>query len=301
MKKFWLYILIISGLGLSAQPSFEAVVDTQQIKIGEPILLTLKAKIPSNTTFQWPVFEDLKGFDILSIENLDSLVKEDLLYLSQEIKLTSFDSGDVFIAPFSLEYNGGDTLQSDSLPILVYYPNVKADQALYDIKAPREIPFNYWILAYWIIGGIIVLALIYYLTKYLRKKPVAQTEKNIEPKIPPGEWALQKLDELEAAKLWEEGKTKRYYSELVDILRVYLERKFALKAMESTADELIAKMKPLVGDEDLFRSIKQSLQLSALVKYARHRSLAQENTQALEAIRNFIKLKEAPKIEDADV
>ena len=300
MKNLWLFILITAGISLSAQSSFEAVVDTQQIKIGEPIILKLKAKLPSEATYQWPIVEELQGFEILSQGKIDSFFQEDQVILSQELRLTSFDSGDVFVAPLHLKVNG-DSLHTDSIPILVYYPNVKEGQELFDIKAPREIPFNYWILVYWAIGGIIALTLIYYLAKYLRKKPVAKSEKNIEPKIPPGEWALQKLDELEAAKLWEAGKTKRYYSELVDILRVYLERKFALKAMESTADELILKMKPLVGDEDLFRSIKQSLQLSALVKYARHRSLAQENTQALEAIRNFIKLKEAPKIEDADV
>lgn len=300
MKNLWLYILLTTGISLSAQPNFKAVVDTQQIKIGEPITLKLMAEIPIEATYQWPLLEEFKGFEILSIGKIDSLLQNEQIILSQELRLTSFDSGDVFVSPLHLKLNG-DSLHTDSIPILVYYPNIKEGQELFDIKSPREIPFNYWLLVYWAIGGIIVLILLYYLMKYIRKKPGIKDEKAIETKIPPGEWALKKLDELEAAKLWEEGNTKGYYSELVDILRIYLERKFALKAMESTADELIIKIKPLLEDEDLFRSIKQSLQISALVKYARHRSLAQENTLALEAIRNFIKLKEAPKIEDADV
>ena len=121
-----------------------------------------------------------------------------------------------------------------------------------------------------------------------------------EIQIPPIEWALEELNKLEAKGLWQNGKAKAYFSELDEILKIFLERKFGLKALESTAEELIVKIKPLCKEERHFNNLKNSLRLSAMVKFARQQSLPEENVQALDAVRDFVNSQEAPKLE-ADV
>lgn len=301
MKRAFLYITMVWALNLSGQGFFKAIPDTQQIKIGEPILLQLIAEMPENSSFIWPELGQQEGIDIISSQGIDSLIKGDVIQVQQELKITSFDSGDVFILPLELVINQKDTLRTDSIPLLVYYPDIKEGQALYDIKSNREIPFNYWLLVYWALAAVTVAALAYWIWKKWPRKSQAKPIETVESRLPPGEWALLELDQLEQKKLWQNDKTKEYYSELIDILRVYLERKFALKAMESTADELVLKIKNLVDEGDLYRDLKQSLQISALVKYARHRSLAEENEKALEAIRSFVMHKESLNQSEEDV
>lgn len=301
MKKLVLYIALFCSLGLAAQPSFTAVADTQQIKLGEPVVLSLHALVPQDSAFSWPELPDGNGIDIISRGSIDTLKEGKYLSIRQEIRLTSFDSGDVAIPALSLSVEGFATIENPAIPLLVYYPDIKEGQELNDIKGPKEIPFDYWILTYWILGALALAGLLYFLWKTAQNRPQKEPKKAAVYKIPPGEWALAELDKLEAAGLWQAGKTKAYYSELVDILRLYLERKFALKAMESTAEELILKIRPLIDSKDLFEKLKSSLQISALVKYAKHHSLPEENVQALAAVRQFVISKEAPKTEERDV
>ncbi len=296
MKKLLVLILSLAAYLSYAQPSFEAVVDTQQIKIGEVILLQLKAQIAEDAVFIWPELPGEGGIEIIETKKLDTLkIENGLIHLQQELRLTSFDSGASYIPALNLKVNDIE-LRTDSVPLLVFFPEVKEDQDIFDIKGPREIPFDYWRLLY--IGlALLGLALVVLYIIRLYKQPTAVKEVLTQKNIPPGEWALEELQKLEDAQLWQSGKLKAYYSELVDILRIYLERKFAIKAMESTADELIQKLKPLVESDIIFRALKSSLQTSALVKYARHKSTEIENRQAIEAVRDFIKSAETPKAE----
>lgn len=288
-------LLVLLGMSASAQSFFKARVDTQQIKLGEPIQLTVEAEIPAGSDFEWPETFERPGLTFIERGGVDTLEKGGILRLKQSMRLTSFDSGEVSIPSYSLLLENGESLETEAIPILVYFPDVKKDQELNDIKGPREIPFNYWILLYWLAGGLALAGLLYWLWKQAQGRKRPELEISPEAQIPAGEWAMAALQELEDKELWQAGKTKAYYSELIDILRIYVERKFGLKAMESTADELIVKLKPLVEADSLFQALKIALQNSALVKYAKHHSLPAENTQALEAVRSFILSKESPK------
>lgn len=292
-----LIAMLVLGRTAGAQSFFQTRVDTQQIKLGEPIKLSVEAELPVGNAFEWPETFERPGLTFIERGPIDTSEKDGLWHLKQEMRLTSFDSGDVMIPSYALILENGDSLKSAAIPLLVYFPDLKEGQELHDIKGPRDIPFNYWILLYWISGGLALAGLLYWL--WLKAQGRKQNEK-VMPKavqIPAGEWALAELDKLEAQELWQAGKLKAYYSELIDILRIYVERKFGLKAMESTADELIVKLKPLVKEETLFQSLKIALQNSALVKYAKHHSLPVENEQALNTIRAFVASKEAPKTE----
>ncbi|WP_421751676.1 hypothetical protein [Croceimicrobium sp.] len=294
------FILLLSSSAF-AQLSFEAKVDTNQIKLGEPIQLELSAKVPKAAEYTWPLLESgQNGIEIIESGKLDSLIKGDWIQLHQRFTLTSFDSGEVEIPALELSVEDEEVQRSSPIAILVYFPEIKEEQDYFDIKAPREIPFNYWLLAYWGLGAAGLAALIYYLWKFWQKRKNRGEKQVEEIQIPPIEWALEELNKLEAKGLWQDGKAKAYFSELDEILKIFLERKFGLKALESTAEELIVKIKPLCKEERHFNNLKNSLRLSAMVKFARQQSLPEENVQALDAVRDFVNSQEAPKLE-ADV
>lgn len=298
-KALSIVLLMLSFVGL-AQSNFEARLDTQQIKLGEPIQLDLYAQIPANQTYTWPQLNKISSITIISEGKIDSSFEGELLKLHQRISFTSFDSGAVYLPSLNLSTENGEVLASDSIPILVYFPDIKAEQDYYDIKGPREIPFDYLIALYWTLAVLALAALLYFLWyKFIRNRK-SESLKPTAPPIPPVDWALQALNDLEAKALWQESKFKLYYSELVDILRHFLEKQYGLKTMELTADELSAKLLNYVRDPELYKALKQSIQLSALVKFAKEKPLPEENIRALNTIREFVNLHQVSKT-DTDV
>src|SRR3546814_10686818 len=106
-----------------------------------------------------------------------------------------------------------------------------------------------------------------------RKKAPAPPPAETLPDIPPHELALGKLQALRDRKLWQQGAVKPYHSELSDILRDFLERRYRIPAMEQTTDDIFAALAATDMPEGQKARLRQVLPLAALVKFARHQPL----------------------------
>lgn len=289
MRKVFLLFLFVFGVGLQAQNEFRVSLDTNQIKIGESIEASIYASIPLNSNYQWPILEDsLSAITLIQSSSIDSTIKEDQLILRQSLSFTSFDSNEVFFPSLEIKFDE-QSLSSDSISIKVFFPEIKEDQDYFDIKAPRTIAFDYWLLLWYSLAALGLGLLIYLIVRYWPKKQKKEAEIPIEldPRSP-SQWALDQLRDLERKELWQQDEIKQYYSELIDILRHFLERQYGIKAMESTAEELIEKLENRVTSAALMTELRKSLRLSTLVKYARERGMASEHEQALNSIREFV-------------
>ena len=60
--------------------------------------------------------------------------------------------------------------------------------------------------------------------------------------MPPFEEALQKLQELDNKLLWQNNEIKKYYSELTEIIRVFIEKELEITALEITTQELVLSL-----------------------------------------------------------
>ncbi|MEM6864774.1 MAG: hypothetical protein AAF575_06315, partial [Bacteroidota bacterium] len=142
-----------------------------------------------------------------------------------------------------------------------------------------------WIvLALLIIGG-----LVYWF--FLRKKPLTEEEK--EALLPPYDRAMLELKRLEKSRYLIQDEYKKYYSELTDIVRSYLEEDVQVTALESTTDELITKLELLKDSGELqlgegtIKQFQKILQTADLVKFARSKpstSVAEQDRKLVEEI-----------------
>lgn len=109
------------------------------------------------------------------------------------------------------------------------------------------------------------------------------------PKIPPHLVALQALHDLERDALLEKGEAERFFIRLTDILRVYLEEQFTLRAPELTTEEFCyhctQSAQLTVEQKGMLQTV---LQQADLIKFAQARASADEGQQALEASRRFV-------------
>lgn len=304
MNKLW---ISIAGVLLWAMPqlqaqqegvdwSFRAVADTQQIAIGQQLRYQWQAQGPPDSSLALPHLPDAgEGWELLSRSAVDTQKGKGQWALRQEFRLTSFDSGRVALPPLVF-FTGKDSLRSDSLILEVNIPEVKADQDYYDLKDILQVKRPWWFWPAWIAAGLLVLALIIWLILYLRNKGSARGSAPA-PSIPPHLEAQKSLEQLAREELWQKGEIKAYYSQLVDILRRYLERRYGIKAMESTAGEVADKIRPLNITEELSQELRQMLEQSSLVKYARWNPRDTENERAWQLVRDFVGETAAPTTE----
>ena len=206
---------------------------------------------------------------------IDTTKKDSKYNFIKKYALTQFDSG-VYTIPRQKVIIGDKTFFTDSLKVQVN--NIVVDttkQGLYDIKPIIEVEksaSNFWrnLLIVLLILAIIS-ALIYWFV--WRKKPL--TEEEEIALLPPYDRAKMALKKLDESRYLQKEEIKEYYSELTFIIRKYLDEKVYDRALESTTDELIQRLKLLkdgnqieLSDEDII-NLETIFKRADLVKFAK--------------------------------
>lgn len=307
------FFVLFVGVKSFAQVSVEVKMDTSMLLIGDQTKVHLKATYPNGTFVNMPVFSDtiIDKLEILDISNIDTTFQDDLYTIHQEYLVTNFDSGWYAIPPLDFivgipQQNRLDTLQS--VPVYFGVMNMQLDtvnrDGIIDIKAPMEAPITFREVAPFVgLGlGILILALLAYILymKYAKKEPVFI--KKEKPKEPAHVIAYRGLDALKEEKLWQKGLVKEYYSALTEVIRIYIEDRWNVLAMESTTDEIINDLKSVeeVG-KSLNSELKDVLVRADFVKFAKAMPLADENEKSLDFAYDFIaKTKVVEVLRDED-
>ena len=279
MKIYILHIILLIGFyGVAQdQPKVSVEVDTTNIRIGEQINYQITVE-NAETAVIFPKLQldSLGKIEIVESLNIDTLKNR----LIKKYKLTSFDSGR-YVIPKQPIFIWNQPYYTDSVFIDVATVAVDTTkQKMYTIKAIKGEPYtfeDFKSYLWWILGFLMLLGIILYFV--LRKK---ETPEEIIAKIPPYELALRRLKELDDKQLWQKNKIKKYYVELTDIVRSYIEREMNIPALESTTDELLETitdfntLSSLNIPEQTILKLKKLLQEADLVKFAKFKPLANE-------------------------
>ncbi len=276
------FSLLFAVLFVSAQnkTTVKATVDKNKILIGEQMRLTLEADIPENEPIRFFIIDSLPHFEVLDKPPIDTTNTSSGTFLKQVIRITSFDSGSWKIPAFPL----GEKLTTDTIPIDVIFSPMDSMQAYHDIKdiidvKPPEEKKKWWL--WYAIGGgalLLILLLIYFLRK---KKPVPLVA---APVIDPYEEAMRQLEKLQ----WDKPAQKQYYSQLVDIFRLYVYRKNDIHSLQKTTDDLVVQLKDVSLSKEQFEKLSQALRVSDFVKFAKYIPSIEDDKLALETIKNSI-------------
>jgi hypothetical protein len=154
-----------------------------------------------------------------------------------------------------------------------------------DIKTVYGAPVTLKEVMPYILGVILIAALIFFIFYYIRwkKKNKPLFVKPEKPAEPAHIVALRELDRIKAQKLWQQEKIKQYYSEISDTIRTYIVNRFEIPAMEQTSGETINAFKPRrdLVDEKTLDQLQHILSLADLVKFAKYSPLPDDNNLTL--------------------
>ena len=279
---FFLMIVTHFIFGQQTDTKAFATLDSNVVTIGDKVTLNIGVILDPTSrvisaTPDLPI--DTSKFGVIDLGQWRA-EKNRLPNFSRTFVFQAFDTG-LYRIPsviFTVEAANGVKITAESPSLLLTVNNPDGADALVapvDIKPIATTdwtfeedlwPFLKAYLPYFILG----IAVLFLAWRFWQRWKNRQTPPVVqEISQPPHVIAERLLAELRAKKLWENGKTKEFYSELSHILRGYLENQFTMPALESTTDELMGLLKTRSFDVKIVEKVRYLLQTADLVKFAK--------------------------------
>ena len=285
-----------------------ATLDSTTLFIGDQTDLHLRAIGEAGEQVAMPVLDKelIPGVEIVDRTIVDTLtLKDGRVQYDQYLTLTSFEDSLFYIAPLPF-VSGDDTVWSDGLTLNVVQPFEMdtTDMAITDIKGVYKAPIWWWGIFRWVLLALLLAGVGvagYYLITYLqsRKREEEGNEVVTEPLRPAEEVALEKLDAIKEKKIWQQGQVKEYHTQLTDVVREYIARRFEVSSVEQTSDETLRDIRPLLNErKDLYDQLRKMLTLADLVKFAKWSATPDENELSLRNAYTFVKETTIQSLED---
>lgn len=303
MKRFLcihIFLSIVIGV-CSAQdnrPLIEvtSAVDTARITIGDRVTYTITIDYVDTMRIEKPgEGVNLGQFEIKDYRIYDPVRQEGRILQKYEYMISVFDTGTFVIPPFPVAYFPEDSLgeykliSASAVTIIVESVIQDEERQLRDIKAPIDIPYNYVLLISVIAALLLLVALVYIGYRlYKKRKETGYLLKPPEPPRPAHEIALNALKELLNRDLISAGEIKLFYIEISEILRFYIEGRFYIHALEETSSEILEDLDRQELSEKSILNVKQGLELSDLVKFAKYKPSEKENDHIVSWVHEFI-------------
>lgn len=277
-----------------------ATLDSTTLFLGDQVNLNLQATVSPDETVQMPVYGEtlIPYVEIVDRTGIDTTrLNDGRLQLHQRLTLTSFKDSLFYIPPIAFA-TGGDTAYSDPLSLNVVQPfEVDSALSITPLKDIYSAPIWWWGILRWVLlamaVGLTGMGLVYAWKRWgylLQNKPQPAMEP-VVPLRPAEEVALEKLDSIRATKIWQQGREKDYHTELTDVIREYIGRRFEVQSTEKTSDETLRAMKAILqqaDQRDLYTQLAQMLQLADLVKFAKWKTTPDENERSLNQAYTFV-------------
>lgn len=295
LKKIATYWLLVFVVHFSyAQVEIKVHLDKAEYAIGDYINVDVEVIGDSTLNYYWPGSDEMAPYELITVNPTDTAIVAGKRVLHQKIVYSIYDADKYYFPTVTIPFkkpndNSAYFASSDSIPFVVNGMAVDTTAAFKPIKDIKDVKVtNHKALyIFLIINAIIAIGFLIYFFVFKKNKKLKSAAADL-PKISLFDFTMQQFNNLAAKKLWQQDQVKLYYSELTDILRTYLEKRFSINAMESTSDEIIEQLQNIPTANTLTGDVEYILRLADMAKFAKSIMLANENEKALELAKHFV-------------
>jgi hypothetical protein len=298
-KQIFLLILLIVSTITSVAQEIKGKTDKTTYDIGDRIEFSFK--VPLEKGSQQMLLIEKPNTDSLELQTtrIDTLIENNKTYLVYKQYYTSFLSGYRNIGEgVAVKVNNSPEGVLKVVPVeieILEYPIDTTKIEIKDIKAPLEEKFSFkevLPIVYLLLAIIVLGVAIYFLMKYLSNRKLNIETPEIlkeEPKIPAHIKALQSLEDLLKKRLSEQQLQKQYYTELTEIIWVYLEERFGIFASEMTSTQILFQTRNnnKISQENN-RLLEQIFNVSDLVKFAKYQTDSMMDNNVFSKAKEFV-------------
>ena len=279
---------LTAAAGAGAAPAkVTASIDSTVVEMGSRATITVNVAdaSKSGTPVDFPKPGSSNGdIDIISVD-VDTLPAG----YRYNMLVQAFVPGMATIPPFRYAV-GSDTAESDVLTLKVLPVELDSLETINPMESIVEAPSRWydWIPDWtaWVVLAAALLVLAFCLWRVYRKNGTLIVH-HVKP-VDPYEEAMSALERLRQQRLAESGHEKEFYTHLVDILRVYLERRFKVNAMEMSSTQIVDSLRSNPETRGNHMRIKQILEIADFVKFAKVRPMPDDNIKTFNNVVNFV-------------
>lgn len=297
---WYMTIGIVLGTAMAttshAQVAWRASIDTTTLTIGDQTTLRLSLRHKASDEVRFTEDYDLgSSVEIVKAGPADTTTTAQYRTIVQPITVTSFDSGRVTIPPLPVRIRSVDSdsfrvYYTEPLAIEVRWVEVSDSSQILPIKPIYAEPLNWEDharLLLTLVGIFVAIGIIWWLVRKPQLK-VREIEPPAPP-LPPHEIALAALAALAQQRPWESGDAKAYQTQLTDILRRYLQGRYAINALEMTTPEILAALERQGVTQAECLRLQELLHTADMVKFAKAAPPISVHAQALTQVQDFVR------------
>ncbi|HQW12682.1 MAG TPA: hypothetical protein PK076_07410 [Saprospiraceae bacterium] len=293
--RFLYSVALLICLSTVAQSQIQMLVlpDTNRMLLGDQIKIRLSVTADTSIYEVVPVLDSIKtipGFEIVREGDWTERSTGLSRIMEKELLFTAFEPGTYQFPSLAYNYqykNEAKTGHSKpfELTVLPVHTNTPDIEPIKDIiPEPRNLMDYLW----WILGGIALLAVIYFLIRYFKARKNAPIPEKVIPRKPAKEIALEALEGLRKSELWSSEDHKAYQYRLTDIMRDYLHQDFKIPYADTT-DGIILRLKKKNWPTSILTILDESFNIADLVKFANAESRAEINLSYIQKLEDIVK------------
>ncbi len=292
MKRASLLLLLVAGCRSGEAPvvpegstawSIAASSDKSQVQVGADLLLTLVLHHPPEGSYVAPPDTAFAPFDVIGRTEVEVSPVETHL----QIRLAAYRlPGDVEIPALQVQYQSSgkiESLRTEAIPVTIVTSLTPEVTEIHDIKdsVDLEVPRDLRLLG-WLLLALLAALIAYLIYRKLRKEPEGVTAPVWAQPLPPpdveAEAALRRLAEKDLIR---KGELAAFYTELSEVMKRYVGRRFEVPYLERTTAEVLSDLRPKKLAAGTMSELRAILDASDLVKFAK---LVPEPAQAEESL-----------------
>lgn len=313
-KTRWLCILLILllcvgvGKAWSQSVSIQGRLDRSSIRTGEQAVIDLQIRtddLPNTKFYLTESSQEAPRFKVLAFLPVDTVdLENQLKEIHARMVITSFDSTLVMIPPIVVETPSGSS-QTDVMAINVIQPDVDLSQPdnIKAEKSPWEEPLrwqDYLLLLFqspffWLFVVLLIGGYAYYRNRQMPQVVPKVVALPVSDVYTPSamEQAITALNHLASSSLLFEEDYKSYYSQLIDILKVYIHVQKGWHVQEQTSSELLRTMRDAGEPQEQTDLMARLLQEADGSKFAKARPTSAQALQALRDAEYYVRSTDA--------
>ena len=203
--------------------------------------------------------------------------------------MTNYTLGEYVIPSFAIQYRtrDGSLQELKTNPIYLTVGSVDKNKSpagdIRGVKGVHKVKGSAW--PWLAVIGLCAIGIGVWI--FHKRAKQASLEMISDETLTPHDEAYQALNRLKHSDLLQKGQVKFYFLKMSEILRRYFERRYEIKALESTTYEVMAALKNRLADED-YKLISEVLSFCDLAKFAKYEpppmEIIQENNRAKQVV-----------------
>lgn len=291
MRKCWIFLWMCLPFLVTAQDSIQGKIGfyEQEMFLGQPIYLELEVKAAAHLKVQLPEqAPEIKGLESYKTPIMSSPIQEDSKTTIYKIRYPyiAFDSVSGNIGTVLVNYSDKETssvlkLEGGTFNVLrIAVDTTDTLRAAYGPIQPKEV--KNWKLFFAFLLSLAVLAIAFGVLQWKKRKQVLSIPDNIDPRV----WALQQLAELENDIPF--ANSKKSWSHLSDVLRLYMEKEWKILAPYLSSGEILGALTHHENLNTQIEPVSEVLNICDEVKFARKSTTETEERSAINIAREII-------------